>query len=468
MDSHPSFSPVSWMRRRWFGLTLASQFLLAGATVLLAGMFTIGLWVTRQIEDSVVSNSASTTTLYVDSIIAPLFRNIETDRVVAEGAKRALDETLSMGELGRRIAFFKIWVNDGLIAYASEPELIGKKFALTDNLKKALNGQVSAEFDKLDDSENSTERVAGVPLLEIYSPIREPWSGKIVAVAEFYEFGSELVNELAAARLRSWLLVAAVTLLMLSLLWGIVVQGSRLIVDHRKTLEKQVADLSDLLEQNDGLRQRVLGASRRSAMLNERYLKRISADLHDGPAQLLALSLLRLDHTAAVDGTLLGGEMGVRDYLEEAMREIRDISRGLSLPQIETMTLNDLLSAAIAAHERRTSTAVALQLPDMTSDLTQTERICIYRFIQEGLSNAFRHAGGIGQSVKADLNGTTLVLSVADRGGGFDNERKLEVGLGLAGLHERVASIGGEFQVESSKSGTVLNMVLKLGSGDTK
>jgi len=106
----PDDSPA---RRQWSGLTLAHQFLLAGAAVLLAGMFVIGLWVTRQIEDGVVRNSAAATALYVDSIIAPLFKNIEGDHVLSEGAKRALDETLAKGELSRRTAFLKIWVNEG-------------------------------------------------------------------------------------------------------------------------------------------------------------------------------------------------------------------------------------------------------------------------------------------------------------------------------------------------------------------
>ena len=161
-------------------------------------------------------------------------------------------------------------------------------------------------------------------------------------------------------RLRSWVVVALVTVVMMGLLSGIVLRGSSLIVDQRKALEQRFADLSDLLIQNEELRQRVQGASRRAVMLNERYLRRISADLHDGPAQLLALSLLRIGPPTATGAVPSTGELGVRDYLEEAMREIRDISRGLSLPQIETMSLRDLLSAAVTAHERRTGTPVAL------------------------------------------------------------------------------------------------------------
>ena len=66
-------------RRGWRGFTLARQFLRGGA-VLVAGMLAIGVWVTRQIEQGVTSNTAATTALYVDSVIAPLLPDVGTSR----------------------------------------------------------------------------------------------------------------------------------------------------------------------------------------------------------------------------------------------------------------------------------------------------------------------------------------------------------------------------------------------------
>ena len=339
MIDFAKLSAVGAIRRGWTRLTLARQFLLAGCAVLVAGMLVIGVWVTQQIEAGVIRNSAATTALYVDSVIAPLFSNIGENQVLSEGARRALDETLSQGALGRRLAFFKIWLKDGLVAYSSEPELIGKRFEPTENLNRAWDGQVAAEFDELSDDENQTERTAGVPLLEIYSPIREPWSGEVVAVAEFYEIAADLQNSLTEARLRSWLIVAVVTLCMMGLMSGIVLRGSNVITEQRRALEHRVSDLSRLLGQNEELRQRVQGASSRAAALNERYLRRISADLHDGPAQLLALASLRLGsaHLGADANSQEAAELQkIRSFLDEAMGDIRNICRGLTLPQIET------------------------------------------------------------------------------------------------------------------------------------
>ena len=67
-----------------------------------------------------------------------------------------------------------------------------------------------------------------------------------------------------------------------------------------QALTERVAELSALLAQNRTLRRRVQKASRSASAINERYLRRIGADLHDGPAQLVALAALRMDSEALV------------------------------------------------------------------------------------------------------------------------------------------------------------------------
>src|SRR3954453_13972221 len=105
------------LRDGWNKLTLAFQFAIAGSAVLLAGMLVIGFWVTDQIAESVTRNTAAATALYVDSVIAPLLPDIVSLQVLPEVERRALDETLSQGALGSLLASFKIWKQDGLIAY---------------------------------------------------------------------------------------------------------------------------------------------------------------------------------------------------------------------------------------------------------------------------------------------------------------------------------------------------------------
>ena len=109
---------------------------------------------------------------------------------------------LSQGALGDRLASFKIWRRDGRVLYALDRTMIGRKFPPTDALRDAWNGTVVAELDELADEESANERAEDVPLLEIYSPIREPWSGEVVAVAEFYEIATEIKADLCGGAAR--------------------------------------------------------------------------------------------------------------------------------------------------------------------------------------------------------------------------------------------------------------------------
>ncbi|MEO5325889.1 sensor histidine kinase [Mesorhizobium sp. CC13] len=448
-------------------MSLAVQFLVAGGAVLLAAMFLAGYWVTSRIEDGVTSNAATTTALYVDSVIAPILPDMRRSEALGESVKRALDETLDQGGLGDRIVLFRLWSRDGTILYSKDAGQIGKTFPLTPNLEAAWSGRVVARFDKADESEKGLGEAAGLPLMAIYNPVREPWSGQVVAVSEFYEIAHEFRATLSAARISSWLFVAGTTLAIFGLLWGIVYRGSRTIDDQRQALQERVSELQRLLAQNSALRLRVQGASRRAAALNERYLRRIAADLHDGPAQLLALASLRMDSRAISSPRARAvereAEVGaIKASLDEAMREIRDICNGLVLPQIETANLAEILGLAVATHEQRTGTAVALSGDVPELGLASSEKISIFRFVQEALNNAFRHAGGQGQAVKVAAVDGRLVVEVIDEGAGFDVENVRADRLGLAGLRERVESIGGDFSLASSPQGTRVAVTLAV------
>jgi signal transduction histidine kinase len=332
-------------------------------------------------------------------------------------------------------------------------------FGTTPNLKRAWAGEVTAEFDALEHEEDAAERAAGIPLLEMYSPIRENGTGRIIAVAEFYETAEALKSNLFWANLKSWLVVGTVTLTMFGLLSGIVLRGSRTIDRQHHALEQRVGELSRLLEQNVELRDRVQRASRRTAEINEKYLRRIGADIHDGPAQLLALAALRLDALYPLLANSPSSPSGrsdidiVRESLADALTDIRAICTGLTLPELDDLSPARLLRNAANAHERRTKTTVEVDIQSAPDDLDKSMKICLYRFVQESLSNAFRHAGGAGQRLTCRIDGETLEVVASDTGPGFDPSRKTEGlhgGLGLPGLRERIESLGGSLLIVSA------------------
>lgn len=458
-------------RARWNEQPLVLRFLATGGVVMLAAMLVIGAWISARIEQSVVDNTASAAALYVESIVSPLSQELAAADRLSDPAQRALREVFANTPFGDRIVSFKIWKPGGLVVHASDPAIIGSRFPPSDDLAAAWRGEISGSFGDLDDAENAAEAALGLPLLEVYSPIHEVWSGEVIAVAEFYEVATELERDLADARRGSWLLVAAVFCLSGLMLLGIVRSGGRTIDRQKALLQAQVAESRAVAAQNAELRQRAIGATARAAAQTEASLRRASADLHDGPAQLIALAAMRLD--SLVPDTEAGRQeaAALRGAMQSALAEIRAISRGLSLPDLGGVPLAEVARRAVEAHRRQTEAPVPLAWhgPEHP-ECDDSFRICLYRFLQEALSNAARHAGEAAVEVVADAGPEALTVSVSDEGPGFDPAAAAltaDGGQGLAGLRDRAESIGGSLDIVTVRgSGTRLVLTLPLGKGD--
>lgn len=433
--------------------SLAKQFFLAGGIVTATATIVIGLHVTEQIAQTVTRNAAATTALYVDSIIAPVLPDLTRETKLDESIERTLDETLGQGALGKRLISFRLWRNDGMILYSNDKKLMGRVVPPGDNRKRAFNGELVAKFDEVDDPESDAERAVGEPLLEIYNPILQPWSGQVVAVTEFYERAGELERSLTRARFRSWVVTITVTAGFFLILSAIVLRGSR-------TIERQ-------LQENLDLTLRVKKGSQRAVALNERFLRRVGADLHDGPAQLMAYAALRMDSEQILSddsnrATREEEVATIKESLDEAIRDIRIICRGLILPHIETLSVSEAARRAVEHYQSRTDASVDSAIEPLNDEIPVAVKICVYRFIQEGLNNGWRHAEGNGQRVELKLLGNEITVIVQDAGQGFKAENASFLGLGLSGLRERVESLGGKFEINSSFAGTTLTMSLNI------
>ncbi|NEJ15336.1 sensor histidine kinase [Rhizobium leguminosarum] len=456
---------MNWLRR-WNARSLASQFFIAGGLISMAVMFLVGILVTHLIEEAVIHNSGAATALYVDSVVAPLLPDMQKESLLDEASAQALDETLGQGALGRRLVSFKLWRSDGTILYSNEKELVGRKFTVSDKLQRAFAGSLVARYEIASDPESDKERALGKPLMEIYNPVLQPWSGRAVAVLEFYETAEGLSDSLAHARLRSWGAVAALTAIFFLVLSALVFRGSRTIEAQRKDLRERVNELSALLAENRGLQRRLQRASQRSAALNETYLRSIGADLHDGPAQHIAYASLRLDSDVLINASTQPEarekELAwIRSSLAEAMTEIRNICSGLVLPQIEKSSITEIVMRVVEAHQHKTETHVETVIDEDGPELPPAVKICIYRFAQEALNNAYRHGGGILQAVKAASHNGHVRVEVSDRGDGFDPTEVRPTSLGLVGLRERIDSLGGSFEVKTGEGGTTVTMIFE-------
>ena len=455
-------------------LSLVRLLLAGGGVILLAGMLVIGTWVQKEIESGVISRAGTVTSLYVDSFVSPHLQLLAHNSQLGEADRAALDRLLSGTALGQHIVAFKIWTADGHVLYSTNPDIVGRQFPAKPALASAFAGEVHSEISDLKEPENEFERRRWPRLLETYAPVRAASTGAILAVSEFYQTTDDLERQVRAARLRSWLMVSTATLIIFLLLAALVKRASNTIVAQQTELREKVTQLTELVAQNEHLHDRIQRAAARTTALNERFLHRIAADLHDGPGQGLALALMRMEPLADMCGTLaaivskdrgLGDELRtLHSALQLAFDDLHNIAEGLHLPEIEQLSIVETAQRAVGDYERKARLVVPLMTDDIPDAVPLPVKITLFRVLQESLANGFRHGGAPQQRVNLTRSDGQLVVEVTDSGRGFDPQAVVPDGhLGLAVMCERIEILGGTFSVQSAPGkGTVVRAALPL------
>jgi signal transduction histidine kinase len=480
MQSFSHRLPVAARSERWVRRTLTSgaqltvyqRFLIASLIVMFSCMSGVGWWLGKAIEAGVIERTSATTAVYVESFVAPSLQEFGAVGRMAPEQQALLAQMLHGTLLGKQIVAFVVWAPDGRVLYSTDGDQIGQRFPLTDDLEASFQGQVSAEFAGADAEVHTPHQSRSNMLLSTYTPVHQIGSDRVIAVAEFYQDADAMLTEIRVAQWRSWAVVALATLMMYAALIWFVQRVSATISSQKKTLVDQVDQLTELLGQNAELNERIRRATARNAELNERFLRRVGADLHDGPAQYLGLALLRFDHLFAHAETCAGGAgitdtlQAVHHALQGALSEVRAISSGLALPELDVLSLRGVVTRVVRAHEQRTRTSVGLSIGDLPDLVSLPVKITVYRLIQEALNNAYRHAGGVGQQVRVAAANNTLSIDVSDQGPGFVAVCDTDVcteHLGLVGMRDRVASMGGQFLMRSEPGcGTRVSAVLPM------
>ena len=460
---------MSWFAR----LSLAQRFSLLSFFLVFGSMFAAAAWIAQQIERGVMNRTADLTALYADTLITHHLEGLMEPGVATEAHIVELSELLEASPFGQSLAAFKIWTHDGRIVYSSRPELIGQQFPADARLQAALAGDVSTELTDLSQPEEAYESEQWSQLIETYAPLRSPTDGTIVGAIEFYQTTDALTAQIRAAQYRSWGILGTVSLVTYLVLARLIFGASRTITRQQDELHEKVDQLTELLKQNEQLHTRVSRAAARTTALNERFLRRVSADLHDGPGQDLALALLRIDELAEICESCrvaLGrrGAAGedfrlIRTALTSALNDLRHILAGLRLPEIDHLSLSETAERAVRDFERKSGGKVEYTQGQLPEEAPLSVKITLYRIVQEALSNGFRHANGSGQRVDISSRDGHLRAEISDNGDGFDPERIRVDHLGLAGMRERAEVLGGLFEMQSTPGkGTVVRATLPL------
>ncbi|EPE98935.1 sensor histidine kinase [Rhizobium grahamii] len=451
-----------WIARQ----TLSVRFLLASGLLILITATIAGHLIAGILVSNATNSRAASTALLVQRMIQPIAQELEVTTQLSSTAVAELDRLFAAPEVRQRFPYLEVWLPDGTVAYSLSKELVGKRFNAPEGMKRALAGEVAAQHADLEAGEH-TQRNFTTPYLEIYSPIHDKDTGAVFAVAEIHEDATVVGDHLLQLQFQSWGIVAATSALVMLGLFGIVHRASMTIERQRKLLNRRAEEAERARDEVQELRKRDREASVRLASMNENFARGIGADLHDGPGQLLSYALLQLEpvRVAKNRGERDDALHTVSSTLSEALAEIRTIARSLLLPDIERLDLDQIVARVIRNHEARTGSRVLFEPCRANPELPVAIKTCIYRFLQEGLNNAHRHAGANGQKVECALVDGKLMLAVCDDGlkPGEQSTARHIGGMGIQGLRQRVESLGGALTFASrTPKGTRLEMTIDM------
>jgi two-component system, NarL family, sensor kinase len=191
--------------------------------------------------------------------------------------------------------------------------------------------------------------------------------------------------------------------------------------------------------------------------------------LHDGLGQYLAAAKISVDTLAITRPeceSLLGD---VEQLLDRAIKETRTLSHLLHPPLLDAAGFASAANWYVEGFGNRSGIAASLRLPEHLGRLPVSVETALFRIMQEALTNVHRHSGSSKVEIQMETDGEFATIAIRDFGKGIPKETLEQfkksgtnVGVGLAGIRERVKELGGALEIRSTRKGTILKAALPL------
>ncbi len=233
--------------------------------------------------------------------------------------------------------------------------------------------------------------------------------------------------------------------------------------------------ISRIQRRNEASHQRIAEARAKLKSLSNQLVsaqeverKALSRELHDEIGQSLTalkLELARSEKLARKEGSgVVESLQAIRAIADQTLRATKSISLGLRPPMLDDLGLAAALNWFTTEYSNRTGITVELEADGEIGRLSEAHRTCVYRIVQEALTNCARHAGAKRIQIRLDAGDEQLRLSISDDGAGFEQKAKTGSGLGLIGMQERAAELGGVFEILSAAGkGTSIRIMIPVG-----
>ncbi|GJG96226.1 histidine kinase [Cupriavidus pauculus] len=389
---------------------------------------------------------------YVDlaeSAIAPMVRSGKTD----EATRQAAMEALARLDYGPDGYFFLYDLQGRNLMHPRQPELVGQDLWLMRDPQGALTIQ------KLVAAAKSGGGSVRYMWQKPSSKQTVPKLGYVVAVPGWnWMIGTGIYLDDVEQTLRQ-LDARAETDIRETMAWiGVIAAVSILLV----AASGLALNISEHREADAKLRQ----LAQRVVQSQEEERARLSRELHDGIGQLLvsvklvmetAANRLRL---APADAAAVAPVLGMAlNRLDSAFNEVRRVARNLRPALLDDLGLLAALQHLGREMQADSALQVEVSQTGQPRALADEQATALFRIAQEALTNVERHAHATRVNVELEFSPSATRLTVRDNGTGFDVARMQldpQRGIGLRNLRERMAALGGQFDIVSMPSGTRL------------
>jgi len=243
------------------------------------------------------------------------------------------------------------------------------------------------------------------------------------------------------------------------------------------TLEMRVKERTAALEtqiiERHKAEERLRELTTRILQLQDDERRRIARDLHDSAGQYLAAIQMNLSALEQPSSTLTPWQAkrisNCREMVDRCTSEIRTLSYLLHPPLLDEMGLASAIRSYSEGFAERSSIRVELDIPEDFGRLAGDTETALFRVVQQSLANIHRHSGSCVAkiSIRQDTEQVTAVIS--DEGCGiapdvlkqFDTGGPL-LGVGIAGMRERIRVMKGRFNIRSNSDGTTIEVSLPI------
>lgn len=293
-------------------------------------------------------------------------------------------------------------------------------------------------------------------------------------VRQAYEKADNLRVELAVKREQESYLIRRRNELEMRLREALntVAKADNLITNVGMALGYLTGDLLQVSEQLEDIQQKQLVGFRIiKAQEEERH--RLAREIHDGPAQSLSNVVLKAEiceRLIDTDVQKTRDELRkLRDTVRESLHDVRKIIYNLRPMSLDDLGLVPTLQRYIATFKEDTGIAVRYTAKGNFDEIRPEIALTVFRIIQETTSNIKKHAAAQNVTIKLEIYGNEVEITVSDDGIGFDLEEvkarggDVSGGFGLFSMRERVELLSGSFEIVSEKGrGTDITVRIPL------